>query len=89
MQIYAYTPYMWPLLLSGILAVWLSWRTWQKRQERLSLLFSGLMTAAAIWSLAYMLSVLAVDPPTKLFSSPDCSYLYTVPNSASLTGRSR
>lgn len=67
MQIYAYTPYMWPLLLSGILAVWLSWRTWQKRQERLSLLFSGLMTAAAIWSLAYMLSVLAVDPPTKLF----------------------
>jgi len=69
LQIYAYTPYMWPLLLSGFLAVWLSWRTWQKRQNRLSLIFSGLMSAVAVWSLAYMLSILAVDPPTKLFWS--------------------
>lgn len=78
LQIYAYTPFMWPLLLSGSLAAWLAWRIWRQRHALLNRIFACLMLAVAFWSLSYMLSILAADPPTKLFWTK-ATYLGIVP----------
>lgn len=57
---------MWPLFLSGVLAIWLSLGIWRQRDHILNRTFSLLMAAAAIWALCYMMSVLAADPPTQV-----------------------
>jgi PAS domain S-box-containing protein len=61
------TPYVFPVVVAGMISAWLAFAAWQRRRAPGATLFSLLMLAVAQWSLGYALELASADLPIKLF----------------------
>jgi PAS domain S-box-containing protein len=62
-----FTPYIFPVVLAGVISVGLALYAWRRRLTAGVTPFSILMLAVAVWSLGYALELAGADVPTKLF----------------------
>ncbi len=62
-----FTPYLFPVVLAGVISVGLALYAWRRRLMAGVAPFSILMLAVAEWSLGYALELAGADVPTKLF----------------------
>ncbi len=65
---FQYSPYILPLIASGIIAGFVAFRVWRRRAtagEATALVMLAL--ASAVWSLGYALEIAGADLPTKIF----------------------
>ena len=62
-----FTPYIFPVVLAGVISVGLALYAWRRRLMAGVAPFSILMLAVAEWSLGYALELAGADVPTKLF----------------------
>lgn len=61
------TPYVLPVVASGIVSAWLALTAWRRRPAPGATPFSLLMLAVAQWSLGYALELASADLPSQLF----------------------
>ncbi len=64
---YAYTPYIWPVLLTAALLLVLGVYAWRRRNVPAAVPFLLLVLAWMLWALGSALELAAVDPQTKWF----------------------
>jgi PAS domain S-box-containing protein len=62
-----FTPYIFPVVLAGVISVGLALYAWRRRLTAGVTPFSILMLAVAEWSIGYALELAGADVPTKLF----------------------
>ncbi len=61
------TPYVLPVVASGIVSAWLALTAWRRRPAPGATSFCLLMLAVAEWSLGYALELASADLPSQLF----------------------
>lgn len=64
---WAFTPQITPLLLAGLVSVFLGIYAWRRRATTGALTFTLLTLAVAVWSLAYVLEIASGDRTVKIF----------------------
>ncbi|TMC94653.1 MAG: response regulator [Chloroflexi bacterium] len=62
-----FTPYIFPVVIAGVISAGLALYAWRRRLMAGVAAFSILMLAVAVWTLGYALELAGGDIPTKLF----------------------